>query len=105
MFIKTKAIVRMCGDYVAFHEISTSIEYVFGDYFSIDDNTYEYLLDKLNLDWADDEALEKQDKTVLDSLVMEYLKEYERDYCDIALYDAVVELDNNGKVLDVFITL
>ena len=106
MFSKVKVVVSMCGDYVAFHETDIYISYIFGDYFYIeDDNIYEYLIDKLFLNWDDEDILEKQDKQELDKLVQIYMDDFEREYCDMRICDGVVEVDNNGNVLDIYYTL
>jgi len=102
MFSKVKLVVRMCGDYVAFCETDVYIEYIFGDYFYVGDLIEEYLMKELNLDWEIEGILEKQDKSVLDSLVKEYIINIERDYCDFQISDGVVELDDNGKVLGTY---
>jgi len=102
MFVKAKGIRRICGDYCAWHEASIYVEYVFGDLFFIGDEAYDYLIEKLELDWSDDDILEKQDKVLLDKLVKEYMEDFERENCDKEIADCVVEVNDNGKVLEVY---
>ena len=104
MFVRAKGIKRICGNYCSWHEISLNTEYIFGDLFYIHDEAYEYLMDKLNLVWEDEDedALEKQDKTILDKLIKKYIEDFEYDFCDIIVDDCLVETDNDGKVLEVY---
>lgn len=97
MFIKGEAVVRACGNYVAFHEMMLDEEWLFGDLFYCEDLIGDYLCGELNVDW---EELEKQDKATMDTLVRKYVeeKEQEQDYCDIGIVPCVAEADSNGTV-------
>jgi len=104
MFVKAKGIKGINGDYVAFHEIYVSDDYIFGDYRYIGDNAYDVLLESLKLDWDSDDPLEKQDKKILDEIMYKWLDNFDREYdpTDYALCDCVLELDDNGEVLKVY---
>ena len=109
MFTKNKAVVSMCGNYCAFHEITFYVEWIFGETYYAEDNMPEYLCKKLKLDndcdWDDDNPLLKQDKKVLDKMVEEYIKKHNRDYCDLQIKTVLEETDNNGNTIGLYLKI
>jgi len=91
-----KAAVKACGDYVAFHEMSLYIYYVFGRTSHLD------ILDEMDdsslfsdeekqflLQVTPEKNLTQEEQKKLDEMVERYVDGYEGDYCDFAYFTGI----------------
>jgi hypothetical protein len=82
------------------------VEYVFGEYYFYDEAVWYKLMQKLNLDFGDDEALEKQDKGLLDNIAKGLVENYEYDgYSDYGIFDCIIEVGITGNVINTYVEL
>jgi uncharacterized protein YheU (UPF0270 family) len=100
--IEEKSVVlRACGDYVAFHEMSLYVEYVYGECSNMD--IFENITEcsniseedkKLVLDiWNENKIPTADEQKTLDNMVDKFLENYEGDYCDYEAHGAI-KVDN-----------
>jgi hypothetical protein len=100
-------VLRACGDYVAFHEMSLYVEYVFGsvEYSEIlenvidDGNTPEEICKLIEEIWEDKKDISTEEQQILDDLVEKFVSNYEGDYCDYAIYSGIMV--NNKIYVDI----
>jgi len=91
-----KAVVKACGDYVSFHEMSLYIYYVFGR------TTHLDALDEMDASslFSDEEKqfllqvtpeknLTQEEQKKLDEMVERYVDAYEGDYCDFGYFTGI----------------
>jgi len=101
MFVKTKCVKGIVGNYCAWHEIGEITAYVFGDYLKIEDDfLWEYL--GIPGDF-DDSILDILDKKELDNMVIKYYEDYEFEGngWDYEIADCLLEIEN-GKIIRVW---
>ena len=113
--LNRKVLVKISGDYCAWHEVNLSVLYIFGDVKDInydyrtsilyDDYIAEFLAKKLNIESEEIEEkdLMKISKEELDRLIEEFVKNFEYDsYNDYKISDAIIELEDK-KIKNVFV--
>ena len=89
---EVEAVVSVCGDYCAFHEMMLTVDYVYGDNPII----FDVLEGMDELENLSDEDIKKMDKNELDKKVKEYINSFDDsgDYCD---YKNAIVLEYKGK--------
>jgi len=96
-----KVVLRACGDYVAFHEMSLYTEYVFGTTQNTDifeniidcDEVSEEVKTLISKIWDGNVEITKEQQKELDSLVENFIKNYDGEYCDYEIFSGV-EINN-----------
>lgn len=110
---KAKAIVVCTGDYVAWHEMGITVDYVFGTYYepseTFEDEETNFMKTELELSesdiekaWQGSQILSEVDKIKLDNYMKRLVISYERDYVDVELKEVLLEIDNN-KILNKYL--
>ena len=106
MFTKAKAVVDVCGDYVAWHGMNFYTTWIFGDILYYEDDIPYIIEKKFNIDWNKEEPLSEFDKEELDKIVEEYFDSESRDdYHDFSIQDVLLEQDNNGNIVKVYLEI
>ena len=88
---EVEAVVSVCGDYCAFHEMVLSVDYVYGNNPVI----FDVLEGMDELEHLSDEDIQKMDKNELDKKVKKYVNSLDiGDYCDTK---NTVVIEHKGK--------
>lgn len=113
-----EAIVRMGGDYCAFHEVSISCEYLFGypDY-EVSDNVIEHFQENIN-DYIPTIKELKEDEDgyelfkglsieIKDKVATDWINQHDSsgNYSDYESKGVLIELDGDGFVDDVYMSI
>jgi hypothetical protein len=106
-FKKVKAVVGLYGDCVSHGEINISCVYIFGEYFyisnSFDDTFDECLCEAFNIGTI--KHNQSQAKDDLDAAITTIVADFYSDYGDIVVTEILVELDDEGSVINTFLSI
>ncbi len=89
-----QGIVRICGDYCAWHETSLVVDYIFGDH-PIQYDIFESIRD-FNSD--------NKPKDELDEAARKYVENYNGDYCDYGIRTILLEYED-GNITNKWIAI
>jgi hypothetical protein len=88
---QSRIVVKICGDYVAFHEMYIGVPYEFGTCNQlgvltsmskvVKDDKLDNIIDKINKK----KQLTNKEQGLLDEIVEEYVDNYTGDYCDLTI--------------------
>jgi len=95
-----QAVVRICGDYAAWHEIGIYCEYVFGYRDTLDD-IGKAVCEKLDIDWDELENIELSD---LEAHIHGIVQEDEGDYCDIEIKTVLCKI-KDGEIVGTYLSI
>ena len=100
-FVTVQGVMRMCGDYCAWHEASIYCEWIFGDEYGYEGDLSESICESNDIEWEDYEKLSKSEKDVLATSTVE---KYDGDYCDYDISSMVVEIQD-GEILNKYMSV
>jgi len=95
-----QGVVKICGDYAAWHEISMYCEYVFGHRETLRDLD-ELVCEKLEIDLSE---LKDVELGQLEAAIREVVKEDKCDYCDIEI-DTILCKFEHGKLVRTYLSI
>ena len=97
-FITVKGVLRICGDYCAWHEASVYCEWIFGTKYNYQGDLTEAICEKNDLSWDDYKLLTIPEQ---DTLAEKVVESDDGDYCDMEVFDILVEV-SDGKIINKF---